>query len=48
MALPLKTAYGVLAFATAFGLPTKYVPGILFWTMIPGLVGYAEWIRRPR
>lgn len=44
------TACGVLALAisTALGVPAKYVPGVLFWTMIPGFVGYAAWIRRRR
>jgi hypothetical protein len=37
-----------LAVATALAVPTTYVPGVLFWTMIPGFVGYAAWIRRRR
>ena len=42
------TACGVLALAiaTVLEVPVKYVPGVMFWTMIPGVVGYAEWIRR--
>ncbi|HEU0248756.1 MAG TPA: hypothetical protein VFR38_16890 [Gaiellaceae bacterium] len=48
--LAVMTACGVLALAisTALGVPAKYVPGVLFWTMIPGFVGYAAWIRRRR
>jgi hypothetical protein len=44
----VTTACSVLALAvsTAFGIPGRYVPGVLFWTLLPGLVGYAEWIRR--
>jgi hypothetical protein len=37
-----------LAVATALRVPTEYVPGVLFWTMIPGFVGYALWFRRKR
>ena len=37
-----------LAVATALSVPTTYVPGVLFWTMIPGFVGYALWFRRRR
>lgn len=37
-----------LAVATALKVPTEYVPGVLFWTMIPGFVGYAAWFRRKR
>jgi hypothetical protein len=37
-----------LAVATALGVPTEYVPGVLFWTMIPGFVAYALWFRRRR
>jgi hypothetical protein len=44
------TACAVLALAivTALGVPSTYVPGVLFWTMIPGFVGYAAWYRRRR
>ena len=44
------TACAVLALAVANALrvPTAYVPGVLFWTMIPGFVGYALWFRRKR
>ena len=27
---------------------TEYAPAVLFWTMIPGFVGYAFWFRRRR
>jgi hypothetical protein len=37
-----------LAIATALKVPTEYVPGVLFWMMIPGFVGYAFWFRRRR
>ena len=37
-----------LAIATALKVPTEYVPGVLFWTMIPGFVGYALWFRHRR
>ena len=37
-----------LAVATALRVPTEYVPGVLFWTMIPGFVGYSVWYRRRR
>ena len=37
-----------LAVATALRVPSEYVPGVLFWTMIPGFVGYALWFRRKR
>jgi len=37
-----------LAIATALKVPTEYVPGVLFWMMIPGFVGYALWFRRRR
>jgi hypothetical protein len=48
--LAVMTACGVLALAisTALGVPAKYVPGVGAWTMIPGIVGYAAWIRRRR
>ncbi len=48
--LAVLTACGVLALAiaTALRVPTEYVPGVLFWTMIPGFVGYAAWIRKRR
>lgn len=48
--LAVMTACGVLALAisTVLGVPAKYVPGVLFWTMIPGFVGYATWIRQRR
>ena len=44
------TACAVVALAvtTALRVPTEYVPGVLFWTMIPGFVGYALWFRRKR
>jgi hypothetical protein len=46
----VMTACGVLALAisTVLGVPAKYVPGVLFWTMIPGFAGYAAWIKRRR
>jgi hypothetical protein len=37
-----------LAISTALGVPAKYVPGVGAWTMIPGVVGYAAWIKRRR
>jgi len=37
-----------LAIATALAVPTEYVPGVLLWTMIPGFVGFAVWVRRRR
>lgn len=48
--LAVLTACGVLALAisAALGVPAKYVPGVLAWTMIPGFVGYATWIKRRR
>jgi hypothetical protein len=48
--LAVMTACGVLALAisTALGVPAEYVRGVLFWTMIPGFVGYAAWISRRR
>lgn len=48
--LAVLTACGVvaLAIANALGVPTEYVPGVLAWTVLPGFVGYAVWVRRRR